>query len=126
MMPNHDGSLGTELPEPRHRHLLLSRLPTLRGVDQIHGDDVVEEVREPEAQVVVQDGMAGCQRVAATLAHHVQAAGAGQEGERAGRDLIADIVDTGLTDLVLGTETVAEPAALEEHRAQREDAGEED
>ena len=96
------------------------------AVHQVHGDHVVEEVGDPEYEIVVQDVEPVVHHVPRALPVDQPADGAGEHGEDAGGDLVADVVDPVGRDLVLGHEVAAPAAAAEEGLARQADAGEEE
>ena len=95
------------------------------AVHQVHGDHVVEEVGDPEYEIVVEDVEPVVHHVPRALPVDQPADGAGEHREDAGGDLVADVVDPVGRDLVLGHE-VSAPAAAEEGLARQADAGEEE
>ena len=96
------------------------------AVHQVHGDHVVEEVGDPEYEIVVQDVEPVVHDVPRAPPVDQPADGAGEHREDAGGDLVADVVDPVGRDLVLGHEVPPPAAAAEEGLARQADAGEEE
>ena len=84
-----------------------------RGVDHVHRDDVVEEVAEPEDEIVVEDVEPVGELVAVALPGHGDPGEAGEEGERAAGQLVPDVQDARRLDAECLAELLTRDAVFE-------------
>jgi len=121
-MNNHDRAVETELENRLDTPLRLGA--RLRGVHQVHGPQVVEEVGHPEDEIVLEDVMSLVEDILPAPAEDVEAAGAGEDGEGGGGDLVGDVVDAGDADVVALAEGFTKTRAGQEQGQTVEHGGE--
>ena len=85
-----------------------------RGVDHVHRDNVVEEVAEPEDEIVVEDVEPVGELVAVALPRHGDPGETGEEGERAAGQLVPDVQDARRLDAERLAELLSGDAVFEE------------
>ena len=90
-------------------------------VDHVHRGAVVDEVGQPEYQIVVQNIKPLVEAAAVTAGQHVGAAIAGQHGKRARRQLVANVVDAVVAQVKVGAKAAPGAAAAEQLEQRDED-----